>query len=326
MALEHINFRPSMTKFLVNQQQAFAERPLLILDVGARGGFEDHWQIYGEQAIQIGFEPDVEECNRLNQQSRHKNCNFYPVALGNQQEERTFTVCHWRGSSSFYPANFSFIGRFPYKENLAAMEVIKQIKIETVDLDFFVQSNSINYVDFIKLDVEGSELDVLKGALNILQTSVLGLSLEVLFHSCIRNQPTFSHIDLFLDSLGFRLFDLAIYRQARKALPLPTIPPLGVTQQGQVLWGQALYLRDGFSELESNQELYHWDQVNVLKLASLMELFCLPDCAVELIQKAQQKHILTETIEPLLNSLTPPMKKGNTFESISYEQYLQLFQ
>jgi hypothetical protein len=205
------------------------------------------------------------------------------------------------------------------------MEVIKQIEIETVDLDCFVQSNSIDYVDFIKLDVEGSELDVLQGALNILQTSVLGLSLEVLFHSCIRNQPTFSHIDLFLNSLGFRLFDLAIYRQARKALPLPTISPLGVTQQGQVLWGQALYLRDGFSELESNQELYHWDQVNVLKLASLMELFCLPDCAVELIQKAQQKYILTETIEPWLNSLTPPLKKGNTFESISYEQYLQLF-
>lgn len=292
MALEHINVRPRMTQFLVNQLQAFSERPLLILDVGARGGFEDYWKLYGEQAVQIGFEPDGEEYNRLNQQSVNKNWRFYPIALGNRQEKRTFFVCNWSGSSSFYPEKFSFIERFPYEENLKAMEVLKHVDIETVELDYFAKANNIDYVDFIKLDVEGSELDVLQGAINILQTSVMGLSLEVLFHSCIRNQPTFSNIDLFLNSLGFRLFDLAIYRQARKALPFPTIPPLGVTQQGQVLWGQALYLPDGVSEFESNQKLQSWDRVKVLKLASLMELFCLPDCAVELIQKAKQKHIL----------------------------------
>jgi hypothetical protein len=112
MALEHINFRPRMTKFLVNQQQAFSERPLLILDVGARGGFEDHWQIYGEQAIQIGFESDVEECNRLNQQSRHKNFKFYPVALGNQQEKRMFTVCQWGGHQVFIQLTFLLLSAF----------------------------------------------------------------------------------------------------------------------------------------------------------------------------------------------------------------------
>ncbi len=68
MALERINFQPRMTQFLVNQLSAFSDKPLLILDVGARGGFEDHWQLYGEQALQIGFEPDVEEFERLNQQ------------------------------------------------------------------------------------------------------------------------------------------------------------------------------------------------------------------------------------------------------------------
>jgi hypothetical protein len=57
-----------------------------------------------------------------------------------------------------------------------------------------------------------------------------------------------------------------------------------------------------------------------------MELFCLPDCAVELIQKAKQKYILSEPIETLVNYLTPPLKNRNTIEHISYEQYLQLFQ
>lgn len=255
----------------------------------------------------------------------NQNRKFYPVALGRKKEKRTFSVCQWPGSSGFYPANMKFMQRFP-NENLEAMKVLKTIKIETVDLDSFAGENGIDYIDFIKLDVEGSELDVLQGAIKVLQKSVLGLSLEVLFHSCIRNQPTFSDIDLFLNSLGFKLFDLAMYRHARKALPFPINSPLGVTKQGQVLWGQALYLRDGVSELESPQGIHDWDHVKVLKLASLMELFHLPDCAVELIQTAEQKNILRENIETLVNYLTPLIKKGNTTEPISYERYLQLFQ
>jgi FkbM family methyltransferase len=318
MALEHINLQPRMTQFLVERLKAFSEEPLFVMDVGARGGFEEHWKHYGEQVFQIGFEPDVEECEKLNQQSLNRNQKFYPVALGEKKENRTFAVCQWQGSSSFYPANTQFVRRFT-DENLEEMKVVKTIELETVPLDSFAEENGLDYIDFIKLDVEGSELDVLQGAINFLKSSVLGLSIEVLFHSCIRNQPTFSEIDIFLNSLGFRLFDLAIYRHARKALPFPIISPLGVTQQGQVLWGQALYLRDGVSEIET------WNQQKVLKLASLMELFCLPDCAVELIQTAVQKHIISENTETLIDCLTPQLKKGNTTESISYKQYLQLF-
>jgi len=36
-------------------------------------------------------------------------------------------------------------------------------------------------VDFIKLDFEGSELDVLKGAEKVVKDSVIGLSVEVEF-------------------------------------------------------------------------------------------------------------------------------------------------
>jgi len=323
MALGHINFQPRMTQFLVSQLRAFSEQPLIIFDVGARAGFEVHWNVYGEQAVQIGFEPDVGECERLNQQFSNQNRKFYPVALGRQKEKRNFSVCQWPGSSSFYPANTKFLQRFP-DENLEQMRVVKTVELETVDLDSFAGENGIEYIDFIKLDVEGSELDVLKGAINVLQKSVLGLSIEVLFHSFLRNQPTFSDIDLFLNSQGFRLFDLAIYRHARKALPFPT-DSLGVTKQGQVVWGQALYLRDGVDEIESHQRIQVWNSVQVLKLASLMELFCLPDCAVELTRLAAQKHILTENIETLLNCLTPPVKKDNATQLISYEQYLQLF-
>lgn len=324
MAREQIVFYPRMTEFLVERLEEFSTKPLLILDVGAREGVEFRWDFYGDRVFKIGFEPDVVECDRLNQSVRDRNCKFYPVALGKKREKRRFSVCQQLKFSSFYPANMQFLRRFS-ESDFTAMTVIETLELETIDLDSFTKKNKIDDIDFIKLDVEGSELDILQGARQVLQKSVLGLSLKVLFHSCIRNQPSFSEIDLFLNSLGFRLFDLVTYRHARKALPFPN-DALEKNQQGQILCGQALYFRDGVSELEMYQKKFQWDRSRILKLSSLMEIFCLTDCAVELIQTAIKRQLLNRNLEFLIDYLTPSVKTDNTVIPISYEDYLQMHQ
>ena len=52
-------------------------------------------------------------------------------------------------------------------------EVKARIKIDQVPittLDFYVQNNNIKHIDFIKIDVEGGERDVLKGGIEVLTT------------------------------------------------------------------------------------------------------------------------------------------------------------
>jgi FkbM family methyltransferase len=322
MALERINFNPRMTRRLI-QQSTFAQSPLVVVDVGARGGNEIHWQVYESQLHQIAFEPDVEECERLNQQFAATNRSFYPVALGAQAEKRPFYLCQGRGGSSFYPANLTFLERFS-AEHAEHLQVAEQIELETIDLDTFAQTNQLPAIDFIKLDVEGSELDCLKGAARTLQQSVLGLSLEILFHASLRQQPTFSEIDFYLNAQGFRLFDMSLYRHARRALPFPA-SDIGVTRQGQVLWGQVLYLRDGVAEIQAGERLAHWTETTVLKLASMMEIFCLPDCAAELLQVADYHQMMTQPIAPLLNDLTPVLRRGEATRPIAYQDYLNHF-
>ncbi|MCY6490365.1 FkbM family methyltransferase [Leptolyngbya sp. GGD] len=309
MAHTHINTHPKMTQYLVKRLHAFASAPMIICDVGARGGIEPHWNAYDQQLVCLGFEPDVAECerlNQLNQLSSKPKVQFYTAALGRQREQRLFSLCRLPGGSSFYPANHQFLQRFP-SEHAQALEVVKTIELETTDLDSFAQSMKFPAIDFIKLDVEGSELDVLKGATTVLQESVLGLSLEVLFHDALRSQPTFSQIDLFLSSLGFKLFDLDLYRYARNTLALPT-GTLGDTRMGQVLWAQALYLRDGVEDLQSKNlrstKQFAWDKTRILKLASLMEVFSLQDCAIELLQvgASQLEYDIKNLIELLLPS------------------------
>jgi hypothetical protein len=150
-----------------------------------------------------------------------------------------------------------------------------------------------------------------------LQKSVLGLSLEVLFHDSMRQQPTFSEIDRFLQAMGFQLFDLEIYRHARRTLPRPPLT-FGNTDIGQVLWGQALYLRDGAGRVDRSpaRDLQPWDRTRMLKLASLMEIFMLPDCALELIQAStalldvDMRSQLERQIVADVNTLSQPAMKN----------------
>ncbi|WP_198288378.1 FkbM family methyltransferase [Chamaesiphon minutus] len=312
-----------MTRYLVEELGVFENDPIVICDVGARGGFEPQWQVFSSQACSIGFEPDPIEFARLQDSLSSATDRIYPLALGKQRERRLFSICRHPGGSSFYPADLHFIERFP-PEYAQELTVTQTLEVETVSLDEFVRDYQISTIDFLKLDTEGSELDILQGARNILQNSVLGLSLEVLFHSSMRQQPTFSDIDRFLQAMGFQLFDLEIYRHARRALPRP-MSKFGNTDIGQVLWGQALYLRDGVAEIDrsNSSDCQPWHQTRILKLASLMEIFTLPDCALELIRDSTAflDRDLQTSIERAIvrnvNSLTEPAMNIQSADRLS---------
>lgn len=318
MSLKNINNSPRFTQHLV-ASRVFEQKPLVIADVGARGGFEQHWSLYGDQVKLIGFEADAEECERLNQQASGSGNRYFPVALHQNRGKKPFSVTAYPPSSGFYPPDMELVQRFPDKVNLA---VIKTLEMDTVDFDTFASENTIDYVDFIKLDTESSELDILKGATSALGKSVIGLSIEIWFQQWHEEQPVFSDVDSFLRSLGFRLFDLAIYRMSREALPVVTsslVP--GPTERGQIVSGEVLYLRDGVNEIESSSSLENgWDDMKILKLASIMELFCLPDCAIELIQVAQRKGFLQERDTNQLIDLLVANVAG---DKVSYSEYLE---
>jgi FkbM family methyltransferase len=271
MSLVNINTSPLFTQYLI-ASNVFNEIPLMVVDVGARGGFEEHWSMYKDKVRLIGFEADVKECERLNKLEAGTGKRFYPVALHQNEGRKTFYATAFPPSAGFYQPDMKQVGRFPDKEHLT---VVNTLDLNTISFDKFANDELINYVDFIKLDTEGSELDILKGALSTLKKTVLGLSIEIWFQSWHIGQPVFSDMDLFLRSLGFRLFGLDVCHRSRETLPEATSSP---TKWGQVTAGESLYLRDAADEIVNENFLGSgWDDVKILKLASIMELFCLPD-------------------------------------------------
>ncbi len=121
--------------------------------------------------------------------------------------------------------------------------------------------------------------------------STLGLVTEFWFHREMRKGcSTFSQIDQFMNEAGFRLYDIDVYRHSRKVLQHPSRfihqgrpdsgnPSPGPTPLGQVMTGDALYLRDYVGDFPQEK----LDSFQILKLACLYEIYGLCDCAAEVI-------------------------------------------
>jgi hypothetical protein len=180
-------------------------------------------------------------------------------------------------------------------------------------------------VDFIKIDTDGSDYQVLRGANEMLSTGkVLGIAVEGLFHGLVHAESsTFRNIDRLLTALGFSLFDLEVYRYSRAALPGPFVYRIPAqTQNGQVMWADALYLRDaGRPDYERDWPMALTPQ-KILKLACLFELFGLNDCAVELLMKYRADLDRLVDVGCYLDTLAPPING----KKLPYREYIRSFE
>jgi FkbM family methyltransferase len=311
-----INSSPRMTQHLVREQRAFEAHPLVIFDVGARGGVNPEWSVFEEQLRVYCFEPDESECNRL-AAAAPPQVKYLPYALGRSAGPATLYEASLPASSGLYKTRMEYFGRFLNRDN---GRTVSERGISVRTLDEVAAIEGIDHADFVKLDTEGAELDVLQGGRRTLASGVLGVLSEIRFHQEINQSPPFASLDSFLRDGGYRLYDIQANRHSRVALPYPQkadyrLPSgerfFAYTTRGQVQDGDALYFLDPvLSPIES--------PLRVLKLCSLMEIYSLSDCAAELIIANEERLSSIADPERLLDLLAMQMGEN----SVGYREYV----
>jgi len=202
---------------------------------GARGEVRNRLTAALPRVRFLGFEPDEKAHEHLarNPPPGH---TYHKVAVGKREEARTLYLTREPACSSLLKPNASFFGQFT--DCAEQIEVVEQQTVETVSLNNFLPGAGVTNFDFLELDTQGTELDILKGADHFLATSVVGLKIEVEFSPMYEGQPLFGAVDEYLRTFGFMLFDLSRNRYRRSAMPHDLVT------RGQLLWGDAFYLRD----------------------------------------------------------------------------------
>lgn len=223
--------------------QSFAElipMNFMFCDVGVRGGIPAQWAPF-KSLIQIfGFEPDEVEYARLTKEKI--NGRYFNCALSDTETERPLYLTKVRGCSSLYEPNMVFLRQFPGSDWL---EVEKVVTIKTHTLDSVFQKEATTTCDFIKIDVQGAELDVLKGGLKSLKNHVLGMEIEVEFQPLYKDQPLFPDIDVFVRSqFGLEIQDFKkYYWKFQRGINYGSA-------KGKLIFGEALYFRPPGSVFE----------------------------------------------------------------------------
>src|SRR5262245_4871028 len=179
---------------------------------------------------------------------------------------------------------------------------------EETSLDEFFAGVPHPSIDFIKIDTDGADYEVLLGAERTMaESSCLGILIEVQFHGDVSAEANlFCNIDRLLRARGFSLFDIEVYRYSRAVLPKRFVYDIPAqTIEGQVIFGDALYLRDAG---DPNYEAM-WDislpAGKILKLAALSEIYGLEDCAAEVLCKYRKELDGLVDVSHCLNLLVP---------------------
>ena len=171
------SFHKQITKLVKN------EKKLVIFDVGCyRGIFtKSMLDLIGNKKYKIYlFDINKKVKKYISYLLRLKNIYYNEVALSNKNGKANYNYNKFfeaAGSSLSSLVKNDATWNFTRKLVLLSRKEFVTYKVHTITLDSFVKKNKIKSIDILKIDIEGSEYELLKGAKNILNKNKIKIIL-----------------------------------------------------------------------------------------------------------------------------------------------------
>jgi FkbM family methyltransferase len=164
-----------------------------VADIGANVGVytKELSSLVGPTGHVYSFEPILETFEILAtviNKARLSNVSSFNAALSSQLAEHEMVIPDLGGFTGYYWAHFARTG-----------DVGRREKVKVLTLDELWKTNTIGRLNFIKCDVEGGELEVIRGALELIRSQLPDWLLEV-------SRETSDELFRMLKDLGYRAF------------------------------------------------------------------------------------------------------------------------
>ena len=244
-----------------------------VVDVGAATGMHPRFRALRPNLRAVLFEPDKRSYFAL--VAERSDDAVHNCALDETDGTTRINLARKEQCSSFLMPRQELLRDFPEPERY---DIEGTAEVETRSIDSVARDGP--EIDFIKLDAQGAELRILRGATATLE-SVWGLEIEVEFTAIYQGQPLFSDVDPFVRARGFELLDLERYYWARTS-----VPDMARTS-GQLVFADALYFKRQ-DEVERILSSIDWPSLRAgrfRRLLALLYVYRRNDYALQLLER-----------------------------------------
>jgi FkbM family methyltransferase len=177
---------------------------IISLDVGAQGGFNSDdffskkYNIFFEDIL---IEPIKEEANKLHQKKLTLNKGLW----SKKEKKKLYILDNRLGSSSMYEPDENYFDLHNIKNNdFKNYKVTRTVEVECDTLSNQLTELNIKKLDYLKIDTQGAELEILKGLGNY---RPLMIKLETHFFSMYKDVPEWNQLINYIYKLNYVLID-----------------------------------------------------------------------------------------------------------------------
>ena len=158
---------------------SFQRLPKYVVDIGANVGWFS--KLAAERFPETNIlayeliEDNYKQCMKLNKP--HSNVRVYNKAIigNNSVKSVFFHPTNIGGHKPLFDGNSSYISAERFKEKPSDLDIPPQISVKDI-----IEEHNIDYIDFLKLDCEGSEYEILPHIFqNNLDNKILNLAMEI---------------------------------------------------------------------------------------------------------------------------------------------------
>jgi FkbM family methyltransferase len=251
---------------------------LTLVDVGSAGGLDPRWAPFAPILSSVLFDPREPAASGSFGRGATR---VYPVALGAKAGSEQLYLTQLANMSSFLKPDPDAFAPYGRKQGDATVVGSEPVPIDT--LDALAKADGFS-PDLIKVDTQGSELQVLAGAEACLK-SILFAEVEVSFFTRYTGQPLLADVQAFMNMRGFDLIDLLHIKRYRAAnsAGIRNTAARPHDRSGRAAYANAIFLRREADLLASD------DHHRLLKAIVALTAYGKADLAARLFDQGNDK-------------------------------------